>query len=96
MITGHEQAAGHIAAVLIGTAELAFLVWTMYSATRGSHKRHRRQPFGSKPDPAVSRRRQPRSRADSREQAIVRQRLTGQIDPLTYQARMAALVRSGR
>ena len=85
-------------AVLIGAAEVALLLWCLSAMWRRTQRRRHRPTVPSQYTAAASSwRRSPRHPAGTAcEEVIVRQRLTGQIDAATYQARMAGLVRGAR
>ncbi|MBN9636143.1 MAG: hypothetical protein J0H22_13260 [Actinobacteria bacterium] len=90
MIEPGHLAVSQVLAVLIGAAELGFVIYAMV-------RRPRRQCRGPETSSTSTARRQSvtvrRPRTGTCEEVIVRQRLAGQIDASTYQARMTDLVR---
>ncbi|MDH6244042.1 hypothetical protein [Mycobacterium sp. OTB74] len=95
MIEPGHLVVGQVLAVLIGAAEVGFVIYAMARHPR----RGRRWPQAASRSTvaptavATVRRPAPRPRTGTCEEVIVRQRLAGQIDATTYQARMTALVR---
>ncbi len=97
MFGSGQPVAGYLPALFIGAAELGILVWSLSRAWRRTRQRRRQLQVPPRLVAlADADRRSERRRAKTCEEVIVRQRLAGQIDANTYQARMTDLVHGSR